>query len=234
MRRYVRRKPKRIIPWRKIMVITFLVVAVAVGFKEMLMRSPRFIIRKVAVFGAQRYTGFNFEQLCKGKSLLRINPSALKKHIEEMDGIASAHIERIFPYTVKITLYERTPLAMVQKSGRYYLIDKEGKFFERTNKDVYPIIVGDKNIPDAVEFLDVLSRKGFTAWKLHELDCRRNRIVCTFTDAVGNTRKVNVGRFNYEEKSAALQEIAAKVGDDDYYIDVRFAPYAIVRKGGGV
>lgn len=234
MKRYVRRKPKRIIPWRKIIIITAMVLGIAVGFKEMLMRSPRFIIRKVVVLGAQRYAGTDFEKLCKGKSLLRISPAALKKYIEEMDGIASADVQRIFPYTVQITLHERKALGMVKKSGQYYLIDKEGKLFERTSKDTYPIIIGDKNIPEAVTFLDVVAKKGFVAWSLREVDCRRNRIVCTFTDTMGNTRTVNVGRYDYEEKAAALQEIAAKVGDDDYYIDVRFVPYAIVRKGGGV
>ena len=216
------------------MVIAAIVCAVVVVFREMLLRSPRFIIRKVTVVGAQRYSLADFEPLCKGKSLLRVSPSALRKHIEKMDGIASADVQRIFPYTLKIVLHERKALGMIHKGGKYYLIDKEGALFERTNRDSYPIILGDKNIPEAVTFLDILSQKGFNVWKLREVDCRKNKIVCTFTDTAGNTKIVNVGRYDYEIKSAALLELAAKVGSDDYYIDVRFTPYAIVRKGGGV
>jgi len=232
--RYVRRKPKTPIPWRKYILILIIIVAAVSVLRYALIKSPRFVIKKVSITGVKRYSSNEFEKLFKNKSLMLVNPDRVRKSLESYDGIVSASVQRVFPNTLKIGITERQPLGMIRKGGNYYLVDKEGKIFEKHTGESYPIIIGDKNLPEATAFLEKYMQNKQQGWTLQELDCRKTKIVCRFSTTSGNTVIVNVGRYDYDAKCAALRTVAAQVGNDNYYIDVRFVPYAVVRKGGGV
>ncbi|MGH1349477.1 MAG: cell division protein FtsQ/DivIB [Methyloligellaceae bacterium] len=82
-------------------------------------------------------------------SLVRFNTQQAREKIEELEWVESARVMRFFPSTVKVVINERTPYALWQTRGQYFLIDTKGvvireqKVLSREVVSNFPLIVGD-------------------------------------------------------------------------------------------
>ncbi len=61
-----------------------------------------------------------------GAPILAVRPDALRERIEALGWVARATVERHFPDTIRVTLVERTPVALWWNEDRKLLIDIKG------------------------------------------------------------------------------------------------------------
>lgn len=63
----------------------------------------------------------------RGKSLLLLNKKDLKYLKKEFDEIKDFNVKKIYPNTLKITLIEKKPIAVLIKEKKKFIITKEGE-----------------------------------------------------------------------------------------------------------
>ena len=181
---YRRRKSIDLFSRANILVLLLAVVLVAGGWfiYQTLNRSDIFRLREISVQGNrmtqkdQILTRGNIEQ---GISLLSFDSTAAEQRISQHPWIDHVKIERIWPFTMKVRVYEHRPLALINIErngvGELYYVDHKGEIFARVDQsqDVdFPVITGvslsgellnssitDKNLAgDAFEFLRIAAR----------------------------------------------------------------------------
>ena len=61
-----------------------------------------------------------------GGSLIGFDASVARRILENLDWVASAKVQRLFPNQIEIAVTERDPFAIWQRGDAYYVIDKSG------------------------------------------------------------------------------------------------------------
>ncbi len=81
----------------------------------------------------------------RGDPILDISPEALRRRLETIAWVQTAHVERRLPGTILIRITERRPFAIWQHNGRFVIIDREGKVVAADGLDQFgplPLLVG--------------------------------------------------------------------------------------------
>lgn len=95
----------------------------------------------------------------RGDPILAVDLSAAQKRIEDLAWIKSARLERRLPDTLFVSIVERKPVALWQRKGKLYVIDRDGTVVLRDDKRAFanlPIVIG-KGAPErAHAFLGLL------------------------------------------------------------------------------
>ncbi len=92
-------------------------------------------------------------------SIFLISITDIKTKLESLDCIASVKIERKYPDTIKIQVYEKQPIAIWQNEQNFYYITENGSImFIRKLKNIekFIIIAGSNapiHTPDLISFL---------------------------------------------------------------------------------
>ena len=82
----------------------------------------------------------------RGKSLLLLNKKDLKYLKKEFDEIKDFNVKKIYPNTLKITLIEKKPIAVLIKEKKKFIITKEGEvinFNENFDLIKLPFVFGN-------------------------------------------------------------------------------------------
>ena len=82
------------------------------------------------------------------ENLFFLNIENIQKNLKDMDFIQSFTVKKIYPSTLKLTIYEKKPIAILQnKKVKYYISDK-GDLIRFKKLDIYddiPIVFGKGN-----------------------------------------------------------------------------------------
>ena len=81
----------------------------------------------------------------QGDPILRLDPKAAKRRLEDLPWVKSATVERSFQGTVRVALSERAPLALWQLDGALSVIDRDGHRIDRAAPEDHadlPLVVG--------------------------------------------------------------------------------------------
>lgn len=120
-------------------VVLALVIAVgAVGVGKLVERhlrtSPAFAARDLTVEGAERLSeGRVLEAagLARGQNVFEVAPEEARERLEGHPWIAEASVTRRLPDTLRVTVREHRPAALVARDGVVYLVSEEGVVFKR-------------------------------------------------------------------------------------------------------
>jgi len=143
--------------WLKVALVV-LVLALAVGAVWAVLWSSLLGVSRVEVVGTHRSTPQAVEQVARvpvGRPLARVDLDAIRARVETMTSVASASVTRSFPHTVRITIVERTPVAVAGPSfGPFELVDATGVDLGRTSirPKSLPLIQLDPGTADPATF----------------------------------------------------------------------------------
>ncbi|MFQ5958205.1 MAG: cell division protein FtsQ/DivIB [Alphaproteobacteria bacterium] len=96
----------------------------------------------------------------RGAPLVTVDPAAARGRLEALGWVREATVERRFPDTVFVRLSERAPLALWQRRGELFVVDRDGIVIDGAEARKFarlPIIVGDDAPAHAVDLLTVMA-----------------------------------------------------------------------------
>jgi cell division protein FtsQ len=68
-----------------------------------------------------------------GRPLARVDTGAVADHVSALPGVERVAVVRSWPNTLRITITERHGVAVVQRSGAYWLVDPDAVVFQRVS-----------------------------------------------------------------------------------------------------
>lgn len=94
----------------------------------------------------------------RGDAILAVDLAAAQKRIEGIPWVRSAAIERRLPNELHILITERSPIALWQNKGRYFLVDRDGQIVGDQIDDYanLPLTVGEGAPDHAAELVGLL------------------------------------------------------------------------------
>ena len=118
-----------------------------------------------------------------GGSLIGFDAVHSRELLENLDWVASAKVQRLFPNQLEVDVTERIPFAIWQKDGKYYVIDQSGaamSSLEPGNMPNLPLVTGEgaqfaaeelvnqlSATPDVSSLLYAAARVGKRRWNLY-------------------------------------------------------------------
>jgi cell division protein FtsQ len=129
---------------RNVVVGAVLVLAAVWAYRQT-QSDARFAVKKIEIAGAvhtpraaidaitERYTGLN---------LFQIDIARVQRDLGSLQWIARIDIEKKLPDTLRITIAERVPVALVQSGAKLQYVDEHGVLFAELSPSV-----GDDDLP---------------------------------------------------------------------------------------
>ncbi|HEX2312936.1 MAG TPA: FtsQ-type POTRA domain-containing protein, partial [Thermomonospora sp.] len=120
-----RRRPNR---WKPVFV-ALLVVAVLGAAAWVLLGSKLLVVRHVEVSGTRLVPRDRLvaeARIRLGLPMARLDTDAVRARVTRVREVESAEVRRVWPGTVRIVVRERTPVVAVERSGRFYQLDRFG------------------------------------------------------------------------------------------------------------
>jgi cell division protein FtsQ len=144
-----------------------------------------------------------------GTPLARVDTDAIEERLRELRVVADADVERVWPHTLRITVVERTGVAVVRKGDSLHLVDSTGVDFAQVpgRVDGLPFIDVDLTATDpavvttalaVVDGLPPTIGRQVRSLEAHSIDDVRLRLrsgaVVLWGDASQGERKAEVLR----------------------------------------
>jgi cell division protein FtsQ len=217
------------------------VVVLACGF---LYNSDVFPIKVVEVEGAERLTADHVRALAQvpeDATLLRFPADEVRERVETDPWVASANVSRNFPDTMRITVEEREPAALVDLVDEYLVVDSDGYVIERQSLEETTTLVVVRDLKDIDPTPGTRSDSEGLANALAVLDGLspelRGMVRAISVAAVDETAlltndgvEIFFGRAeDVEKKDSVAREILQQYGDTAVFIDVRAVDQPIWR-----
>jgi cell division protein FtsQ len=101
-------------------------------------------VRHVAVTGVRALSADQVRSAAAvpaGRPLARLDTGAVADRVRSLPGVERVAVARSWPGTVRITITERTGVALVRRDGAYWLVDVDGVVFQRlATKPKLPVL----------------------------------------------------------------------------------------------
>lgn len=108
-----------------------------------------FTTKHITIEGQKYSSGDKISRTLKiktGMPILAIDIGEVKSNLEKIDWIKMAIVERKLPDSINIYIVERTPIALLQRDRKLYLIDDQGVIIREDNIKEHldlPILIGE-------------------------------------------------------------------------------------------
>src|SRR3954447_516485 len=112
--------------------IALLVIVLVVGSIWAIGWSAMFGVREVAVQGQHRTPSTTVREAAQvpiDQPLVRLDVQAIERRVESLPTVQSAEVTRVWPHTVRISLTERAPVAVVRHGAQRRFISADGVDF---------------------------------------------------------------------------------------------------------
>ena len=130
---------------------------------DLFLKDSGFTVHNINIVGQNRVTNDEISSALSpiNISLVRFDIRRARRQIEALPWVETAEITRLFPSTVKISLKERTPFALWQNKGLFFLLDHKGVIISEENIGRWkhlPFLVGDSVDAKAEQFVKLLQK----------------------------------------------------------------------------
>jgi len=172
-----------------------------------------------------------------GESLVMVSGTKVAQRLLQSPWVRSVNVRKEFPDVVLLQIEEAEPFALLDMSGRLFLVDEKGKFLEElkdSSVPFLPVITCDpykekEGLAEALTLAKLMMEKGFSSERDRiEIIAHQPHELAMIVDGT----HVKIGSGGYEEKLERLirleEDIKNMVLPVDY-IDLRFAHKAIVK-----
>jgi len=117
--------------WRLVrrLVLALLLVGLVAGAVWVVFFSSYVTAREVDVVGTRTIPDAEIEQAANvpsGTPLARVDLNAIVKRVQPIDAVRYVKVGRSWPHTVRITITERTPIAVIDQGSGLQSLDSEG------------------------------------------------------------------------------------------------------------
>src|SRR5262249_45069271 len=117
----------------RILLVVLAVVLVGtaawVALASPLLDVDRLIVRRTVHTAPEQVT--SAAQIARGDAMIWVDDGAAASRVEALPWVRSAHVERDWPGTVRITVTERTAAAWVQSGTGPAIVDGTGRVLDR-------------------------------------------------------------------------------------------------------
>ncbi|HEY8481612.1 MAG TPA: FtsQ-type POTRA domain-containing protein [Spirillospora sp.] len=113
----------------KVVFVTLLVVGALAAVTWVLLGSRLLVVRHVEVTGtslASRDRVVTAAGITLGTPMARLATGEIGERVERLREVETARVERHWPGTVRIVVRERVPVAVFERGGRHYSVDRHG------------------------------------------------------------------------------------------------------------
>lgn len=225
--------------WLRFVLVLLVLGGVVTGAWWGLCHSSSFIIREIQVVNNHSYSTnevIEMSGLKTGGNIFRFDPAVFRSRLRENVNFRDASIQRIFPDTVRIAIFEREPRARV-KFGRLYTIDDCGVVLrgrkERSGGKL-PVILGLKikkgslYPPEEGEvclaLLRELDRQNINSLvDISEINPSDSEVIEMRTS---ENLKIKLGKGDYEKQLGRLKVVLSNLGDNSppaRAVDLRYS-----------
>jgi cell division protein FtsQ len=124
-----------------------------------------FRLRTIEVQGASQLAAPDIvkaAQIYRNQPLLGLDLVALRKRVEAVGWVKEAHVVRLLPDTLVVSVVERRQLAVWQHAGRQMVIDDHGQPIPEADPARFtalPLVVGEGGAAHAPEILPVMAQR---------------------------------------------------------------------------
>ena len=118
-------------------------------------------------------------KLQNGEPILSINLTEKRLQIEQLGWVESAYLERLLPSTLRLTIIERTPIALLQTTDGHQLIDDNGAIIMGAAPEAFthlPVVSGKDAAKKANHLIEVLKTEPelfAEIWAIQHISKRR-------------------------------------------------------------
>jgi cell division protein FtsQ len=170
----------------------------------------------------------------RGDLMVGFDPELARLRLENNGWIRTAHVRRIFPRTIAVSVVERQPFAIWQHRGAMTLVDRDGAVIGRDALDRFsglPVIAGTEAPGKVGSLVRALAREPslFTRFEAATLVAGRRWDV-----RLGNGVEVmlpSVGMAEAWTRLAEMQRDYRLLDRDIVVVDLRLADRTTVRLG---
>ncbi len=132
--RFTRRRWRgRVGRWKTLLLV--LVVAALVGGAAWVLWFSAYVrVDEVAIQGLDRLSEATVRSTADvpvGEPLIRVDLDAATERLQALAPVASVEVSRAWPHTVRITVTERQPVAVLAENDTYRALDRDGVVFRR-------------------------------------------------------------------------------------------------------
>ncbi|QQS41444.1 MAG: FtsQ-type POTRA domain-containing protein [Acidobacteriota bacterium] len=202
--------------------------------------SDFFRVRNVETLGAERVSSKKVEQIVRAEAfrsgVWSADLGTIRDEVEKLTFVRHASVSRVLPDTVRVTIEERRPVAIVRIGESDYLVDAEATVLAKITKDVkgpVPPFVMTGWDPDRSEAASAMNlkrvelyvrlveewRRFGLARRVRSLDLSDIKDPQAKVEDSGETVTISLGEGDYAEGlQKGLETIAGKGGKIKYVI----------------
>lgn len=207
-------------------------ILLIVSFYYYLLRTPYLKIKEITIEGGRRVGSKEVIDIAGvkiGENILAVDLKAIRRRIEKLPWVREAVVKRVLPHSLKVSIKERVPFALINLDSTLYIIDDGGVVFKkadyRDGVDL-PIITGVRmeglldgdgeeieSLFKALDFLRFLREKrvlSIESVSEVKMDAHRGLIVYTTEGPM----IITFGKGDFDRKIKRLRRLFEVLGDD--------------------
>jgi len=201
--------------------------------------APRFEVHKFSVTGLKHVrqsevlANAGFEV---GTNIFRVNLREMRKHVEELDWVRYASVQRILPDQIVIKIVEREPIGLTRIQGEIYQFDIDGKILDpdSANASSFPVLDslrrGDRagNVRKIDRYRHILEELGQTSLsEIHITDSGEVTIV-----SASDPILINLGTAEFRTRWVKYLQLKPQIQQQypqAVRVDLRFKNQVIIK-----
>ena len=170
----------------------------------------------------------------QGQSLVDIDPEMVEKQLLRSAWIRKVMIRKELPHTLIVRVKEASPVAILKKKKKLFLVDREGRILERLEQSPSFLPVVELKDEDSFLYKQVLILAQ-TIRRFDYFNDREIRIIARRPEDISlrvDGLLIKVGKGRYREKLEHLVSLKDRIETNRIpieYIDLRFKKRVIVR-----